>query len=446
MTVRQTGKWIFTMLCGIIMLLALIRSAPAGVSQPKISGGLNHTISLKPDGTAWAWGQNNFGQLGNGTNTNSNTPVQVWGLTGVIAIAAGAHHSLAVESDGTVRAWGMNNFGQLGDGTYVSNNIPVQVSGLTNIASISAGLLHSVALKPDGTVWTWGGNEYGQLGDGTYTRGENTPVRVSGLTGVIDIDAWGWHNLAVKSDGTVWAWGRNIAGQLGDGTYTRSKNIPVQVNGLTGVIAIAAGGGHSLAVKSDGTVWAWGLNNFGQLGDGTNIRRKNIPVQVNGLTGVIDTAAGGLHSLAVKSDGTVWAWGRNNLGQLGDETNTSRNTPVQVSGFSNGTTDIAIAAGSEHSLALKSDGTFWAWGGNVVGQLGNGTNIDSNIPVQVSGLTNVISIAAGETHSLALKSDGTVWAWGANWYGQLGDGTNTDRWTPVQAIGFLNGDNDWSEF
>jgi len=314
----------------------------------------------------------------------------------------------------------------------------------------------------------WGRNDYGQLGDDT-TGNKTTPVPVKGpdgegyLTDVVAIAAGGNHSLALKSDGTVWAWGGNDYGQLGDGTTT-GKFTPVQVKGpggegyLTDIIAIAAGGYHSLALKSDGTVWAWGYNGCGQLGNGTTINRTT-PVQVKRpdgkdyLTDIIAIAAGTdsststpweSFSLALKSDGTVLAWGGNDYGQLGDSTTEERHLPVQVKGPGGEgylTDVIVIAAGERYSLALKSDGTVWGWGHNY-GQLGVGSGIVwTTLPKQMKGpggegyLTDIIAIAAGGCHSLALKSDGTVWACGYNGYGQLGDGTTTGRVTPVQVKG-----------
>ena len=422
----STSKRILSVLLalciGVCLLTVYLPAAPAKAAgtTPMVAAGLSHSLALKSDGTVWAWGANGYGQLGNGSNTYSPIPVQVVTLTYVIAIVAGDDHSLALKSDGTVWAWGYNYYGQLGIGTSgigTNSSTPVQVLGedginpLSNIKAIAAGTSHSLALKSDGTVWAWGYNYYGQLGDDS-TVDSSTPVQVLGvggsgkLTDVIAIDGGWYHSLALKSDGTVWAWGRNNNGQLGDGTTTTSPT-PVQVLGvggsgnLTDITAISAGDLHSLALKSDGTVWAWGHNNYGQLGDGTTTD-SSTPVQVLGvggsgyLTDVAAIAGGYLHSLALTSDGTVWAWGENGYGQLGDGTNDDRWTPVQVldkDGDDPLTNITAISAGVDLSLALKSDGTVWAWGDNASGQLGDGTSgsgANSNLPVQVLGLAVVV--------------------------------------------------------
>jgi len=404
-----------------------------GCVLASLVGGSAATASVAAvPSTPWGWGYNGYGQLGDGTTTNRLTPVQVSGLS--TAIAAGWNHSLAVKSDGTVWGWGYNGYGQLGNGTTTNSSTPVPVcatppaicpgSGLSGMTAIAAGLDHSLALKSDGTVWAWGYNAYGQLGDGT-TINRHTPVQVSGLSGVTAIAA-GWaHSLAVKSDGTAWAWGYNGYGQLGDST-TINRLTPVQVcdttcpGPLSGVTAIAAGQYHSLAVKSsDGTVWGWGWNGYGQLGNGTTTN-SSTPVQVSGFSigsGVTTIAAGSAHNLAVKSDGTAWAWGYNGNGQLGDGTTINRHTPVQVCdttcpGRLSGVT--AIAAGGIHSLAVKSsDRTVWAWGYNGYGQLGDGTTTNRLTPVQVSGLSGVTAIAGGQYHSLALNAPPSCPAAGA---------------------------------
>lgn len=294
---------------------------------------------------------------------------------------------------------------------------------------VAGGDSHSLALKSDGTVWACGNNTHGQLGDGT-TTGRKTPVQVSNISGVTAI-ACGWnHSLALKSDGTVWAWGNNTYGQLGDGTTTK-KNTPIQVNGISNIIVIGCGGSHSLAVKSDGTVWTWGNNTYGQLGDGTTTNRST-PIQVSELSDATKVTGGGYYSLALLSDSTVYAWGRNNNGELGTGTGSEYITPVQVSGL----TDITSITGGHneygHSLALKSDGTIWAWGHNWWGALGDGTVKDSFTPIQVNDLSGIIAIACGWEHSMAIQSDGSVWCWGNNDSGQLGDGTVETKYSPVQ--------------
>lgn len=351
------------------------------------------------------------------------------GQTSAKILAAGYDHSLYI-CDNSVMAWGKNSMGQLGNGTNTSSNVPLYVSLLTDVISIAGGGDHSLALKNDSTVWAWGYNGWGELGNGTNTD-SNVPVLISSLERIIAISGCGYgHSIALKNDGTVWTWGRNSEGQLGNGSNTNS-NIPVQVTSLTNITEIVIGGYHSLALKNDSTVWAWGVNDFGQLGNGSNTD-SNIPVQVLGLSGIIAVAAGGYaHSLALKNDGTVWTWGYNLAGQLGNGTNTDSNVPVQVS-FLAGIT--MIAGGGNNSLALKNDSTVWAWGFNGAGALGNGTYTDSNVPIQISALTDIIDVAGGGSHCFAMKSDNTVWAWGNNDAGALGNGNNTASLVPVETI------------
>ncbi len=357
-------------------------------------------------------------------------------------IAAGQYHSLAVRVDGTVWAWGLNNDGQLGNNTTTTENAPVQVSSITGATAVAAGQDHSLALKSNGTVWAWGYNNDGQLGNNTTTT-EKTPVQVNTITGVSAIAAndSGSHSLALESNGTVWAWGYNNDGQLGNNTTTTEKT-PVQVSNITGVSAIAAGGSHSLALKSNGTVWAWGYNNDGQLGNNTTTTEKT-PVQVSNITGVSAIAAGNLYSLALQSNGNVWAWGENNDGQLGNGTLTNSEVPVQVSGLSN---VVAIAAGAGQSLALESNGTVWAWGNNANGQLGDGSvGGSSSVPVQVAGvlgvgeLTGVTAIAAGANHSLFANSSGAMVATGENNDGQLGISSTGGNYGAPRALSTLVG-------
>ncbi|WP_164013759.1 RCC1 domain-containing protein [Pyxidicoccus trucidator] len=400
-----------------------------------VASGDAHSLARLEDGTVWAWGNNSHGQLGDGTTATRPTPVQVAGLFGTTALAAGGTHSLALDTTGIVRAWGSNAYGQLGGGTSTQSASPVQVSGLSGVTAISAGTHHSLALREDGTVWAWGRNQVGQLGDGTQTQ-RDTPVQVSGLSGVTAISAGTEHSLALREDGTVWVWGTDGYGQLGNGAEGPLWSFtPVPVTGLTGITAISAGFGHSLAVRDDGTLWAWGLDGAGQIGDGAPASfGVEAPVQVSGLTGVLAADAGGGHSMALRGDGTVWAWGSNDTGQLGDAVPAGVHpAPVQVSGLTRVT---AISAGIAHNLALLEDGTVPGWGDNSGGMLGNGRTTNRFTPVPVALLTDVTRLAAGDHHTVALRDDGTVWAWGSNTASQVGDATSVRvRSQPVQVPG-----------
>lgn len=344
----------------------------------QIDVGTVHTVILKKDGTVWSCGWNIFGTLGNGTNEDAHTPVQAKGLNNVDTISAGFFHTVALKTDGTVWAWGLNDYGQLGDETVEDRNIPVQVKGLNNVMAVAGGWRHTAALKSDGTVWVWGENQHGELGDGTNVISSNTPVQVKGLNNVVSISAGDSYTLALKSDGTVWAWGWNGGGQLGDGTL-EDRNVPIQVKNLNNVVKLSAGLCHSLAIKKDGSIWAWGVNSQGQLGDGT-LEKRNIPIEVKNLNNVVNMSAGHIHSLALKEDGTVWAWGNNEEGKLGTESNGSSSVPIKAENLTN---VVAIATGEHYTVVLKDDGSIWSWGGNWYGQLGDGTDKDSNVPVRV---------------------------------------------------------------
>ncbi|MBF0450306.1 MAG: cadherin domain-containing protein, partial [Candidatus Magnetomorum sp.] len=343
------------------------------------------------------------------------------------SIGCGGYHSFAIEDNGTVWAWGYNEYGQLGNGATTNQKYPIKLTSITNVSSIVGGKYHTLALKIDGTVWAWGDNEYGQLGDGTNID-KSIPVQISGLSNIIKISATSKNSMALKSDGTVWTWGDNEYGSLGDGT-TNDSNIPVQVSSLTNMIDISAAVSHNTALKNDGIVWAWGGNGSGQVGDGTTATRYT-PVQVSVISNVIEIMTGTYHSLALKNDATVWAWGQNVFGELGNGTYTSSSSPVQVSTLTN----ITAISAANHCLALKNDASVWAWGYNNNGQLGDGTTTNSNTPFQVSGLNNISMIGTGNYHTLVLTQDGELWSWGRNVSGSLGDGTFVSKYTPVQVI------------
>ncbi len=348
----------------------------AGKTVVSVVGGESHSLALCADGTLAAWGSNQYGQLGNGSGNTSHMPVAVT-KTGVLAgktvvtIAASDGYNLALCSDGTLAAWGSNYYGQLGDGTTTQSNVPVAVTQTGVLAgkavvSVAAGYFHSLALCADGSLAAWGYNGYGQLGDGS-TSNSSVPIFVT-QTGVLNgktvvaMTAGAYHSLALCADGTLAAWGRNYEGQLGNGSNSNS-HVPVAVNQSDiladkTVVAVVAGAQHSLALCADGTLAAWGRNDYGPLGNGnSNISYGPVAVTQTGLLAgkiVVAAAAGGYYSLALCSDGTLTSWGNNDNSQLGNGSNSNSHVPVAVTqtGTLNGKTAVAIAAGYSHSLAL----------------------------------------------------------------------------------------------
>jgi alpha-tubulin suppressor-like RCC1 family protein len=282
----------------------------------------------------------------------------------------------------------------------------------------SAGYAHTVAIKNDGTLWTWGLNDYGQLGDGT-TLNRNVPKQIGSDNDWAIISAGFAHTVAIKNNGSLWAWGWNGNGQLGNGTNI-DKLIPTQIGTATNWAKISSGYRHTLALKTDSSLWAFGINVSGELGDGTQID-KNIPVAI-GTTKYKSISAGGYHSLAIKFDGTLWAWGSNVIGQIGDSTKTDKRSPTVI-GISNNWN--IISASSAQSYAIKSDGSLWSWGQNLNGELGNGTNFDTITPIRIDNNNNWLNIASSNGFAIATKTDSSLWSWGWNSKGQLGDGSTT---------------------
>jgi alpha-tubulin suppressor-like RCC1 family protein len=325
----------------VFALLTLLLALPAAsfAATPWYSHGTTHTLTLTQNGTVWALGGNDFGQLGLGSfGGEAHEPAMIKGLDGIIAVLAGGNHSVALRNDGTVWTWGFNGSGQLGDGTSKHSSVPSKVAGISNVKAIATGSGHVAVLKHDGTVWSWGGNHSGQLGNGEY-RNCPTPVPVPGLRDVTAITAGAFNTSALKNDGNVWSWGFNGKGQLGNGGNERSS-VPVHVSGLSDVHALTAGDWHVVALKHDGSVWAWGSNNDSQLGN-TKLSSSRSPVNVSGLLNITDITASVGHTIAIAKNDTVWAWGDVGTGQWGNGTSLEGSvSPVRVSGF-NGLVTVA---------------------------------------------------------------------------------------------------------
>ena len=299
---------------------------------------------------------------------------------------------------------------------------------------VSAAGFHSLAIATNGTLWAWGTNSFGELGDGS-TVAKLSAEQIGTDADWQSIAAGEFHNLALKNNGTLWAWGNNSNGQLGDGT-TNNALVPTQIGAATDWKAISAGAFYSVAIKTDGTLWAWGANANGQIGD-TTTSEKHTPIQTDPSSDWAFISAGQANTIAVKTNGTLWAWGKNSSGQLGDGTIVQKTAPIQIGSDTDWST---AAAGFFHTLAVKTNGTLWAWGGNFDGQLGDGSTTDQHSPEQIGAATDWQSVSAGQTHSAALTTNGTIWAWGFNAYGQLGDGTTNNLSSPTQ----IGAGTDWT--
>jgi hypothetical protein len=391
---------------------AIAVAAVAGMVAAAVTGPAPAIAAASPgrpaasQPAALAWGDNSAGELGNATLTPSATPVAVTSLNNAQALAAGGRHNLALLTDGTVMAWGDNTFGQLGDATTGTNNdaeMPVAVAGLSGVTAIAAGAEHSLALLSNGTVMAWGDNSAGQLGDGTRLS-RDVPVPVKGLSGVTAISAGLLFSVAALSNGTVMTWGSNSHGELGIGNNTDSA-LPVTVPGLGGVKTVAAGEQHALALLANGTAEAWGANDSGELGDGDSTHGSSpVPVKVRRLTGATAISAGSEHSVALLKSGMVMAWGGNGFFQLARPNGFpggigSSNVPLVIHGIKPAK---AIVAAGMFTLTVTTSGTVQAWGDNAFGQLGNNSTSTNDVPVTVTGLSRALAVAAGGVHSLAL--------------------------------------------
>lgn len=434
-TPAASWPWLRGVFAAMVMLGAAVAVAVAVAAPPTGAAGWTIGLAVDESGVLYGWGQ----QVAPG----ASAPRRIHLPVAVKQAIAGARQGFAIGVDGTLWGWGNNVTGQLGDGTFVPRALPVQLG--SGYVALSSNVNHTLAIQSDGTLWTWGSRQY-------------SPARVGTDSGYSAVAAGYLHSVAVKSDGSVWTWGRNEQGQLGLGSPSGdSVALPMAI-GLTHVRAVAAGYNHSLALKTDGTLWAWGDNTGGQLGDGTGSDAAT-PRLVG--SGYVAMAAQGYQSMGVKSDGSVvtWgsgtlaptlkasgasmvaagfshglalqpggqliAWGNNRFGQLGDGSTTDRAAPVRLE-----STWAAVSAGESFNLALKADGSLWAWGDDFEGQLGNGPP-ESKTTATVIG-TGFRTVAAAQTHRLALKSDGSLWSWGQG-SARLGLGVVGNKLLPEQV-------------
>jgi alpha-tubulin suppressor-like RCC1 family protein len=359
-------------------------------------------------GVTWAWGVGSVGRLGDNTIVSKSSPVSVvGGFTDWCQVSAGIAFSLGVRTNGTAWAWGYNSQGQLGDNTTVSRSSPVSVvGGFLDWCQVSASRgvsANSLGVRQNGTAWAWGSGSVGILGDNTIVS-KSSPVSViGGFTDWCQVSAGDLYSLAVRQNGTAWAWGFNNLGQLGDNTVV-DKSSPVSVvGGFTDWCQISAGNSHSLAVRQNGTAWAWGSANDGALGDNTIVSKSSPVSVIGGFTNWCQVSAGIAFSLGVRTNGTAWAWGFNGQGRLGDNSATAKSSPVSVVG---GFTDwCQVSTGASFSLALRQNGTAWAWGYANSGRLGDNSIVDKSSPVSVAGgFCDWCQVSAGSAHSLGIIS------------------------------------------
>jgi alpha-tubulin suppressor-like RCC1 family protein len=401
----------------------------------KISTG-NGTNVIDKNGRAWGWGSNSAGQLGDNTKTQRLTPVSVAGAVKTFCqISSWGGSVVAIDKNGRAWAWGQNNTGQLGDNSTTSRLTPVSVAGaVKTFCHISSAQNYSLAIDKNGRAWGWGATYYGAIGDNIDSTGRATPVSVAGAVKTFCIISAGGGSVAIDKNGRAWAWGSNGSGQLGDNTTT-GKCTPVSVlGGVKTFCHISNGGNHSLSIDKNGRAWGWGNNGYGRLGD-NSITSRLTPVSVAGAVKTFcKISSADRHSLAIDKNGRAWGWGYNGAGRLGNNSTTSQRTPVSVLGAVK--TFCQISGGQGHSVAIDKNGRAWAWGANGNGQLGDSSSLSRLTPVSVAGAVKTFcKISNTGRSSLAIDKNGRAWGWGYNNRGQLGDNTTTAKCTPVSVAG-----------
>ena len=356
----------------------------------------------------WTWGTGSLGQMGDNTLAPKSSPVQTisGGANWKVTTFGASSTVSAIKTDGTLWTWGGGTNGQMGDNTLTNKSSPVQTISLgTNWKQVSNGAFHTVAIKTDGTLWTWGLNGYGQLGNNLIARTSSPVQTISAGTNWKQVSAGRETTACIKTNGALWTWGNNAQGQLGINSIGGGRSSPVQTIAVgTNWKQVSCGEWHMTAVKTDGTLWVWGYNNYGQLGNGF-VASITSPVQTAaGGTNWKQVSAGGYTTAAIKTDGTLWMWGRGTEGQLGDSTRTNKSSPVQT--ISGGTNWKQVSTHVNQSAAIKTDGTLWTWGLSFLGQLGDNTRDSKSSPIQtISGGTNWKQIVVGNSFMIAIRDD-----------------------------------------
>ncbi len=459
------------------------KSAPSpvtgGLAFASVSAGYLHTCGVTTDGQAYCWGANSSGQLGQASApADRSAPTPVPGGLAFASLSAGYAHTCGVTRDAQAYCWGANGSGQLGDGTFTDRYAPTPVAGGLAFVSVSAGQAHTCGMTLAGQVYCWGRNLEGQLGDATAPADRSAPAPVSGELAFASLSAGEAHTCGVTTAGEVYCWGRNIHGQLGDGTLPdKAAPTPVAVGftlaavsaghvhscgvtagaeadcwgvvllstGLTSWIlpapvpgglafaSLTAGAFYTCGVTTGGQAYCWGLNGYGQLGDGTLTDRSD-PVLVAGGSVFASLSAGTSHTCGTTTGGKTYCWGRNYSGELGDNTLTDRSAPARVSG---GLVFTSLAAGPRHTCGVTTGGQAYCWGDGSDYQLGDGSGISRLVPTPVAGGLAFASLGAGVLHTCGVTTNGEAYCWGRNAYGQLGDGTFTHRSTPALVSGGL---------